>query len=40
LTRGDFLRQEAFLTGGQEALQEVEERIREERLDEVIVEDF
>eukprot|EP00092_Neocalanus_flemingeri_P016769 GFUD01018137.1.p1 GENE.GFUD01018137.1~~GFUD01018137.1.p1 ORF type:complete len:556 (-),score=107.62 GFUD01018137.1:36-1703(-) len=40
LTRGDFLRQESFLLGGQGALQEVEERIREEGLDEVIVEDF
>ena len=40
MTRGDFLRQEAFLNGGQGALQEVEERIREEGMDDVIVEDF
>ena len=40
MTRGDFLRDEIFLRSGQAGLLEVEERIREEGLDQQVVEDF
>ena len=40
LTQGDYLRDEIFLARGLAGMQEGEERIREEGLDNMVVEDF